>query len=758
MTRTQINSWNPAGLTEIGSAWMSLGSEIENLFTRYVDGVTKVSDAYWEGVTAEAAQDRANADKKTAVVVVDVLEALATRAKDGFHEVDAPLQRARHAITGAEAAGFRVSENLTVTDSAPDPDEQRVQDLRDWQREITDAATATQQADQTVKDALNAGRGDLRAKFTSVATLGADQGRSDAADLAGNPESLTPEQIARITEAATLTPEQLDALESGSPATIPASQMEYLNQLSRSLDGKSPQEIQQLIDKLPPDTQRSVANSFQLVSNEKVTASVKGDSEVPTEGGVELLPAKMKESLTRDDLVVSGFEGSGYSLRPSTALNGVADNQAIAEIVGAGDPEYKAGSSLDHHLMDVGRQYLDAQVAHEQNPDHKFNYFTVDGKGTTDTDFTEGIFQAVGDDKIAVHDPVTNPEHGQDFVSDVLTHNWSDDGKAASTMFQFGELDSSVQDPNNASDVATATRTGDIMEAVARGVSSDDAWKKLSEIPEANGQSAGQLNPELLRSVSHSMAPYMTDLAGGDQLDKPGFDTAGWIDPEDNNSFSGSSNVFAFMNTDAEAGESFTRVAIEGQLAAQGQYALDPRADGAANYLDRAGRLSGLIDNGLSQALQAEYDDEAARAKEEYDRKSTAYGAITSLGAEGIGRLPGGSFINAMVGAAGDPLKESIIGQPPEAAQTAELRGPNFTHLEYNIVNATPHPPADWPARYDWAFDSTGNLLPWSEIKSITENNSELTGNFTSMFNELGAPGDGNRMRNAYGDVILKDG
>ncbi|NLG55871.1 MAG: hypothetical protein GX542_09545, partial [Rhodococcus sp.] len=460
LTRTQINAWNPTALTDIGDAWIALGTEVEDLFTRYVNGVTKVNDAYWEGVTAEAAQDRANADKKTAVVVVDALEALANRAKQGFHEVDAPLQRARHAITGAEAAGFLVSENLGVTDTATNPDEQRVQDMQDWHREITDSATAAEQADQTVKDALNAGREALRAKFTSAATLGADQGRSDAADLAANPESLTPEQIARINEAATLTPEQLDALESGIPATIPASQMEYLNQLSRSLDGKSPQEIQQLMDKLPPDTQRAVANSFQLVSNEKVTASVKGDSEVPTKGGIGLLPDQIEESLTRDDLVVTGFEGTGYSLAPSTALNGVADNQAIAQIVSAGDPEFQAGSDLDHHLMDVGRQYLDAQVAHEQSPDHKFQYFTVDGKGTQETDFTESIFEAVGPDKIAVQEAVTDPEHGQDFVSDVLTHNWSDDGKAASTLFQFGDQDASVQDPNDASDVATATRTG----------------------------------------------------------------------------------------------------------------------------------------------------------------------------------------------------------------------------------------------------------------------------------------------------------
>ena len=171
LTRTQIESWNPATLTEIGDAWIALGTKVEDLFTRYVDGVTRVNDAYWEGKTAEAAQNRANADKKTALVVVDQLEALANRAKQGFHDVDAPLQRARMAIAAAESAGFRVADDLTVTDpGTPDPDNDRVNDMSGWQRDIADAASATETADATVRDALASARDGLRATFTAATT------------------------------------------------------------------------------------------------------------------------------------------------------------------------------------------------------------------------------------------------------------------------------------------------------------------------------------------------------------------------------------------------------------------------------------------------------------------------------------------------------------------------------------------------------------------------------------------------------------
>ena len=83
-TRAQIESWDPASLTAIADAWIALGSKAEDLFSRYLSSVTTVHGAYWEGETAEAAQDRAAADRKTAGEVVDAIEALAKTAQQGF--------------------------------------------------------------------------------------------------------------------------------------------------------------------------------------------------------------------------------------------------------------------------------------------------------------------------------------------------------------------------------------------------------------------------------------------------------------------------------------------------------------------------------------------------------------------------------------------------------------------------------------------------------------------------------------------------
>lgn len=756
-TRAQLNSWDPAALNTIADSWTSLGSKAEDLFARYLSSVTMVNGNYWEGKTAEAAQDRADADKKTAGEIADALEALAATARNGYYEIESPLRDARLAIDTAASNNFSVSESLVLTDSSAEPDAARVALMQECQRELTDKANAAETADNDLRSSLAAARDGLRVKFTSTATSGGQQGKSDFDAMAKHPESMTPEQLQRISESGHLTPEQAAALERGDTATIPASQMEYLNQLSRSLDGKSPQQIEDLLSKLPPDARASVANSLQILSNEHVTASVEGDSEIPTKGGLDVLPDKMRESLTRDDLVTGDFQVSGQSFIRTVELNGVADNLAIADIVAMGDDQYKTGSELDKSLLEVGRQYLNAEVAQEQlRPSERAGFF-ADG-GSPDKGLTERIFAAVGDDKVAVDAAVNNPEHGSDFVKDVLSHNWTDDGKSASTLFDFPDGDATVENPNDPTDVATATRSGSIMSAVGEAVSTGDAWKLLSNVPEADRQSVGQLNPDLLQTVSSSMSPYVSHLAGAVPENLPGFDTDGWADPDGKQHYTGSANVFALMNTDETAGTNFTQAAYQEMLAKQGEYALNPMGESVVNNLDTAGTLAGLADVGLLRGTQDGYDDTAAQAAEMYARKNNAYGALMSLGTLGIGNLSGGDYINAMLGAGGDPLKESIIGAQPTGADSAKLSGFDSARQAYNILNAAPELPPEFKT-YDWAFNHDGTLKSWDDLQVSAGNDKAKLGDINTMFSTFGRPTDSHysRMQDSYDKATFYD-
>lgn len=763
LTLQQVEYWDPNGLNIIADDWTKVAEKIEELFDRYVKGVEQVGSGYWEGKTAEAAQDRAYADRKTAHKIIDELEALATQARSGYHDVHAPLMQARGILAEAREAGFEVSHNLTVTDASKERtegarDDQRVQ----LQLALWSAAGEAETADLLLKQAFAAKRDGLRAMFISSATLGTDRGRSDAQALVDNPGDLNPEMVQRLAEAGSLSPEQLASLSEGAAATVPASQMEYMNQVSRSLDGKSPAEISQIMDKLPPEARAGLANSLQLVSNPKVTASVKGDSEVPTKGGIDLLPTQIRESLQRDDLVERELVDEMYDSIWDTKLNGVADNQAIARIAGEADSAYMAGSDLNTGLMDVGRQYLDAEVMSEQ--EDKLNLVRVDGERTNAAAVTEEIFAAVGQDKIAVLDAVSDPEHGQDFISDVLTKNWSDDGASASALFSFDPSDAYVENPDDSQDVARATRTGEIMSAVGEAMSTDAAWEKMSSIPGSDSLSVGEMNPEMLQTVSKSMTPYMADLAGLNSPDRPGFDTfrvgedgtsRDWANPEGNGSWTGSRSIFSVLNTDEDAGAIFNGAAMGEIINQEGTYAADPGRPNSTEHLSAAGSLAALIDTGTERALQSEYDNEFDRSQAVYDRKSMSYDVFTAVW---IDATPAGSTTAELIngGSTGSSLKDLLVGIPPDPAKEAVVPAPDFAAHHHSILAQSPGLPADMIEEYSHVFDESENLRPYSEVREESrENQTSIDSTYREMVNRLGHPGDpsAQALRDGYDTV-----
>ncbi|MFH5207484.1 hypothetical protein ACHIPZ_04520 [Antrihabitans sp. NCIMB 15449] len=767
LNRNQIDSWDPQQLVRLGEAWLTVGRGIEEKFEQYVAAVGKVNDdKHWEGQTAEAAQRWADRDRLTAYSLVDKLEQLAERAKLGCGEVDAPLQHVRHAIDFAENQAYIVTDDLIVVDTVGKPSAERVKQRSELQAVITDNALLAEEADARVDADLGNARGDLRAAFTSSGALGRDQGKSDGEQIATNPSSMTLEQQQRLIESARLTPEQIGSLQAGNTATVPASQMEYLNQVGRALDGKTPREVEAIMNRLPPESRQALANSFQILSNEKIKTSVAGDPAVPAKGGPHLLPNKIRESLTRDDLVTRRFGSDPAAVKPIIAFNGVDDNQAIARISGAADVDYKVGSALDKGLLEVGRQYLDAQVGHEKSGRADNEDIFIDGHPAIQGEYrpreadynsmVSEIFAATGNDKVAVLDAISNSEHGKDFLDDVLTRQWSDDGTGASALFHFGENDATIENGWSSSDVAIATRTGDIMETVAQHMSTDEARESLLNIEGTDGLSVGQVNPELLETVAHSLTPYMAEFGGMDQADRPGFDTREWL-TDDVNHFQGGSNVFAVMDSGQEAGNTFTQAAIREVLSQESEFAADVQSPSAAEHLGVVGRLEGEMNEGLMISSQDKFDDVADQAKAAYDRKSSAYDAAMSALSFGIDKTPQGAAINAVIEAGGDSLKESVIGEEPDEAEKSALGGVDFSHHAYNILQMTPDIPVEFVKEFPWAFDE-GTLRPWDELVAKHGKGDTRFLNFDVMLSRLGRPGSADLLRNTFEDAVRNDG
>ncbi|MFV8310746.1 hypothetical protein [Mycobacteroides chelonae] len=791
MTKNQVFSWNPSTLTQIGDAWIAMGKSIEGLFERYKSAVTTINGAHWEGKAAEAAQTRAGNDYKSAVKVVDHLERAANIAKNGFHEIDPHLQSARNAINAATGAGFSVSDDLKVSKSGELTAQQKT-DMANHQRAITDAANATERADTNVKNALSAARNDLRVAFVAPAGLGSEQAGRDVRQLLDDPSKLSPEQLQRLIEAGSLPQSAIDALLAGDTATIPASQMEYMNALARSLDGKSPKEIEDImntIGKTNPAAKEGLANVLQLVSNDKVTASVRGDKEIPTDGGFNLLPSSIRDSLSRGDLakveylrdpkgnIVKGTDGKPVIARVS--LNGVGDNQSVARIAGAADDRLQSGSSLDKKLIDVGRQYLHAEVQREtaQTADMKGALF-VDGENKTNSEgvrVTEDIFAAVGPDKIAVHEAVTG-QNGQDFIKDIATHNWTDDGAAAKSLFQFNPGDQTISPGEGHTGQEIARRDGDIMEQVAKALSGDDARKLMLNIPNSEGggtESVGERNPVLMRQWADSLSPYLSEMAGGPNRDD-GFDVPAksgdpnnWADPD--NRHGGLTNIFSIIGSDTQAGDTFRGDALATILAEQGAYAHDPSAQGAAGHLSIAGILQGTMDQGLLTTLQDGNDDKPIKEKDIYDAKVRSWEAaskLIELGKEGVGKIPGGEYINLIYDQAGeDALKNTFVGQEPKGgAETAQVSAPNYAERNLQVLQGVAPElltqyNKDPRGDYSWAFDNNGRFVDYDTALAQARNRAGLgpenvASVYQEMLNSLGNSGQGYAFRNAYEQVI----
>jgi hypothetical protein len=639
MTRTQVESWDPSALTTIGKNWKSMAGDVEGLFTRYKTAVANVNGGHWQGLAAEAALNRAESDRRSAVRVADHLERVGQIAEDGFHSVNPPLQRTRDAIAGAERAGFTVSENLTVSRTGSMTQE-LLNAQAQWQRTITDAANDTEAADTQVKGDLNAERGLLRAAFVSPAGLGADQAANDARQLLNDPSHLTPEQIQRLVEAGTLTEEQLNALQSGGIAEIPASQMEYLNALARSMDGKSSQEIEDMLNQLPADARQGVANALQLLSNQRVNASVQGDREVPTSGRADLMQEKMYDNLTRDDLTTNSWEIVGQWGYNTWNLNGVADNQAAARIADMASPGLKHGTGLDAAVLDAASEYL-----HAQNAADKDDLYFVDGRGHDfEGPLTEQMFQSVADDRPVVADAVSGSD-GRTLLSDVFTHEWSDNGDAISDLFDISAQDA-IPEAGNGPDEELARNSGDIAESVADYMS--DNSNDLLRMPDDTSTSAGERNPELLRNLADDLGPYYSTFAGSQLIPDVGhFETTNQL-----------ADMYSVLASDPEAGVTAAQHTYAQQNVLAAEYG---GGEGPSTYAQIAGQMQQGLQEGTANAQHVLDQGDVYKANWEnavdVAEWNTARATAASL-ADAAGLAP----LKYLIEIAGQGLRPEVVG------------------------------------------------------------------------------------------------
>lgn len=115
--RSQIERWDITCLEDAGARWHTSARESEELFDQHRQNVASPGGTDWEGSARDAAWDRAAADSAVVGHQGDTVRAAADIASNGARDLRAAKLTALEAIATAEVDGFKVGENLSVTDT-----------------------------------------------------------------------------------------------------------------------------------------------------------------------------------------------------------------------------------------------------------------------------------------------------------------------------------------------------------------------------------------------------------------------------------------------------------------------------------------------------------------------------------------------------------------------------------------------------------------------------------------------------------------
>lgn len=116
-TRSQVANWDIAHLESAAARWRARAAESERLFGEHAQNVRAPGGTTWKGSAAEAASERVTADMVVVRRQSEVMRRAADAATRGTGDLRAAKSKALDAIAEAEADGFRVGEDLSVTDT-----------------------------------------------------------------------------------------------------------------------------------------------------------------------------------------------------------------------------------------------------------------------------------------------------------------------------------------------------------------------------------------------------------------------------------------------------------------------------------------------------------------------------------------------------------------------------------------------------------------------------------------------------------------
>ena len=111
---SEIQAWDVAHLEGAATDWKATAEHWESSFTSIHRVTVSPGGTVWEGVAAEAAQERAFADLVEVRGLADVLHESSAIARRGAETLDAAKRSVLEAVEEASSAGYVVGEDLSV--------------------------------------------------------------------------------------------------------------------------------------------------------------------------------------------------------------------------------------------------------------------------------------------------------------------------------------------------------------------------------------------------------------------------------------------------------------------------------------------------------------------------------------------------------------------------------------------------------------------------------------------------------------------
>jgi EspA-like secreted protein len=564
---------------------------------------------------------------------------------------------------------------------------------------------------------------------------------------------LTPEQHERLASNTTLSSEQKTALHNGK-LELPPEQMSYLQGFSRAFGDKTPAEIKAVMDKAGPDGGR-VADVFQLASNPNIKTGLPDtqppSTTNPASGGKYALPDGIQKVLDGPVLTPLGFgepthnpDGSIGLPELTTASQPTAGLNDLADVIQRGDRGLQVGSALDSGLFEKSQQLLEQSngwpvPGNDPLSDRPRWYHQM-------VDPTlQNMFNAVNADDMVIHDAVTG-SGGEKFLNNLTQHQWQDDGLAAGGLFDWvGE--SAAHDSTG--------RAADTAHTLAEYTSSHS--NQLLNLPDAQGQSLGQVNPELTRDWARAFSPYMDDMVGMNTGDSNGLFAP--LDLDSSTEPTNTRHLMSVLYSDhpalggevnPQAPQTASQILSDSSQAHINKY-LDHSAQSVADgtpgednfAMKSAGKLQAAMDLGAyDERFDATHDQFEAQ-KQAYEMRSKLF----DLGKDVVGEFPGGSS----VGGLGGSMKDFIVGSEPVMPGVQHVSGrdmfPVQLHMAQTLAQAGVGDPHFLEAVRSH-LDSNGDfIIPKQEGGPAY---GEFQNAINNYLNSVGRPGVINDMTQNY--------